>query len=254
MKPPLKRFVAKVAERAGYTIVPNWKIDTFAQTRYLERLFNLLQMELVLDVGANAGRYPDLLRDQVGYSGEIVSFEPDPHLGRNLAERAVKDANWHIETFALGQEEGESNLNIMANNLFSSFLEPRHDEVRMFQDLNHPIEKIRVRVTTLDTIFPSLVDRFRPRASYLKLDTQGFDLQVLRGGLKSLSHIAALQTEASVRPIYVNAPKYNEVIAFCEERRFVMSGIFPNNPGHFPQLIEFDCHMVRRELAESLAA
>ena len=253
MRAALKHFIAKIAERAGYTIVPSWRMNTFAQACYLERLFELLQVELVLDVGANAGQYRDLLRAQVGYSGEIVSFEPVPQLSRNLAERARTDPNWHVENFALGSAGGEADFNVMADTQFSSFLTPHNDEVGdIFRDSNRPAEKVRVRVTTLDAMFPALLNRFRPRATYLKVDTQGFDLQVLLGGLECLPHVAALQTEASVRPIYANAPKYHEIIEFCEKHGFVMSGIFPNNAGHFPQLIEFDCHMIRRELVSCI--
>ena len=55
----------------------------------------------------------------------------------------------------------------------------------------------------------------------------------------------ALQFEASVRRIYQGMPGYDEVIKYCEGSGFVLSGIFPNNSGFFPILVEFDCFMVR---------
>ncbi len=55
-----------------------------------------------------------------------------------------------------------------------------------------------------------------------------------------------------MRPIYEGMPRFTEVIAYLEARGFQMSGIFPNNAGHFPLLVEFDCYMVRGQDAAAI--
>ena len=82
------------------------------------------------------------------------------------------------------------------------------------------------------------------RGVYLKMDTQGFDLDVLQGAAASLCDIEALQSEASVRRIYTDAPHFADTIKTIEGMDFSLSGIFPNNDGHFPVLVEFDCIFV----------
>ena len=239
----MKRFLRNLAERLGYIVVPAWQMDTFPSERYLARLFRFLEIDLVLDVGANAGQYHDLLR-RSGYGGQIVSFEPNPALASALAERARADGRWLVDNRALGSAPGSAEFHIMADSEFSSFHAPRHDGVSLFQGQNTVARQVTVEVTTLDLVLPELIRRFAAKRVYLKLDTQGHDLEALKGAGQILTQIAALQTEATVVPIYEGAPTYQEMIAYLLARGFALSGIFPNNSGHFPRLIEFDCYMI----------
>lgn len=244
----IKRVVSSAAARLGYTIVPTWQIETYHNVRHLRRIFDLLSIDLVIDVGANAGQFRDLLRGQVGYAGPVASFEPVPALADALSARAASDPLWTVERRALGAEPGTADFNVMKDTQFSSFRSPRHDDVTLFTTQNTVRERVTVEVTTIDAVLPDLVRSHGARAAYLKLDTQGYDLEALKGARASLPRIAALQTEASVRPIYDGAPDHREVIDFAVSQGFVVSGFLPNNEGSFPQLVEFDCHMIRRDL------
>jgi hypothetical protein len=79
---------------------------------------------------------------------------------------------------------------------------------------------------------------------YLKLDTQGFDMEVLRGGSECLSTVRALQTEASVIGIYKGMPTYMETISYLNERGFHLSGLYPVGRDSSLRLVEFDCVMI----------
>jgi len=232
-------------------IVPIWQEHTFHTARYLHRLFQLLEVDCVIDVGANLGQYRNFLRQDVGYSGVIVSFEPIPSHAQVLEDQARNDPDWHVEGCALGAAPGSLKLNVMSDSQFSSFLTPNHEEVALFRDMNKVCEKIEVKVKTLDAIIPMVDERYCSRNIYLKLDTQGFDLEIIKGAGKKLSEVRGLQFEASVRQIYDGAPRYDEVIKYCEQRGFLMSGIFPNNAGFFPILVEFDCFMIRQERSDN---
>jgi FkbM family methyltransferase len=243
----LKTLIAAAAERLGYTIIPNWQLGSYSAAENLRKLFALLSIGLVIDVGANAGQFRDLLRTQVGYRGRIASFEPNLELARSLQARAKADPSWEVMGTALGSAAGEAEFNIMADNQFSSFLAPRHDEVARFKDMNVVREQARVQIVTLDSVMPELTERHASRGVFLKLDTQGYDLEVLKGASASLPRIAALQTEAALRPIYAGAPSDRAVIDYAAAHGFVVSGFFPSNAGHFPELIDYDCQMVRRD-------
>src|SRR5687767_6243230 len=67
MKASIQHGLFKAAHACGYTVVPNWRLDNYPQTIYLQKLFALLNIDCVLDVGANLGQYRDFLRDQVGF-------------------------------------------------------------------------------------------------------------------------------------------------------------------------------------------
>jgi FkbM family methyltransferase len=245
----LKDFVAGVAERLGYKIIPLWRLESFAAVEDLRRRLDFLKVDLVLDVGANAGQFRDMLRGPVGYRGRIVSFEPVPELAEGLAARAAGDKLWRVHHLALGAAAGEASFNVMEHSQFSSFLQPTSADVAIFSDTNKVARQVTVRVGTLDDVLPELLREAPAARIFLKLDTQGFDLEVLKGAEGVLGGIAAVQIEASVRRIYEGAPAYQQVISYLEERGFVMSAIVPNNAGQFPLLVEFDCQLIRADLA-----
>ena len=228
----------------GLTIVPSWRANRRPMATHLSRLFTLLDVDCVLDVEANLGQYRDFLRDEVRYSGRIVSFKPIPEHAAAMRQRATGDASWEVHGIALGAQPGTASFNIMAGTEFSSFLRPTDKEVNIFQGANEVERSIEVELSTVDAMLPQLRGAGAMQSVYLKMDTQGFDLDVLRGAAASLNKIPALQTEASVRQIYDGAPHFSEAIQTIEALNFSLSGIFPNNDGHFPLLVEIDCVFV----------
>jgi len=83
------------------------------------------------------------------------------------------------------------------------------------------------------------------RSLYLKLDTQGYDLEVLRGAGRSLERIAALQSEISFIPLYAGMPAWRESIERIEALGFAVSGIFAVSREPTLRLVEADCVFVR---------
>ncbi len=242
----MKKHIFGMAKKLGYTIIPNWRLHSFTSAEHLKKLFEFLGIDMVFDVGANTGQYYQYLRKEVGYQGLIVSFEPTPNLARLLKEKAVHEKSWVIEDAALGSESGEFEFNVMENTELNSFRNPSHDETKLFVDLNVVREKVMVKTRTIDEIYKEIIQKYGKKNVYLKVDTQGFDMEVLKGAYDTLDKIPALQVEVSVVPIYYDAPTYKDIVSYLEERNFVMSGIFPNNEGHFPRLIEFDLHMINK--------
>ena len=242
-----KDLAVQFLEKMGYKIVPIWRHEHYAQSEYLRKLFTYLKIDCVFDVGANDGQYGQFLRHEVGFNGTIISFEPIPSSIEKLRKLSESDSQWIIKPYALGKTRSKAEFNIMKESQFSSFLEPSHDSVKMFMDNNQVSEKIEVDVLTLAEIMPDLVKEYGITSPYLKLDTQGFDLEVARGAGSLLSNFRALQSEASVKQIYKGMPSYSESIQTYNDMGFDLSGIFPNNPGHFPLLIEFDLHMINRD-------
>ena len=77
------------------------------------------------------------------------------------------------------------------------------------------------------------------------MDTQGYDLEVLKGADQSLSDIAAVQTELSCLRLYKQMPGYVEVLEALNERGFQLSGsASPVNQDTSLRIIEADCVMI----------
>ena len=246
MRQILKDMATSLARRMGYSVIPNWRIETFHAANFVRRLFDFLEIDGVIDVGANTGQFRDFLRKEVRYPGDIVSFEPIPDLVTRLREIARDDPKWVVKGCALGASAGRAEFNVMASTVFSSFLNPTHDVVEQFRTQNDVREKMLVDVRTLDDVIPEFRKERGTNNIFLKLDTQGFDLEVLRGGVKTLGSLRALQFEASVQRIYEGMPRYDEVIRYLEDRGFAISGIFPVDARQFPVLVEFDCYMINK--------
>jgi len=245
-------MIGRAFKPFGYTLVPSKSLAKLPQVTFLQRLFALLEIDCVFDVGANRGQFGSSLRKDVGFQGTIISFEPVPASLEKLRDSAKGDSRWIVQPYALGSAAGKIKMNVMANNVFSSFLSPDHQHIERFRSMNRVVEQIDVEVKTLSTVVPELVAATKSSSLYLKLDTQGFDLDVAVGGGQAMSAFRALQTEASVVPIYAGMPDFSKSIAAFREMGFEVSAFFQVNPkSHFPRMIEFDCHMINRAFLPS---
>ena len=242
----IKHPIQRLASKLGYAVIPNWRLSRWPASQYLKRLFSWLDIQCVLDVGANVGQYRDFLRDEVGYRGLIVSYEPIPVHVDSLRERAERDSNWFIEGCALGLKAGTEQFYVMMASEFSSLREPSTEAKARFERHVAPQAEISVEVRTLDDELLRLGEHIGTRAVYLKLDTQGSDLDILAGGANAIERVDALQTEMAVRPLYKGTPDYKVAIDVLQSLAFEPSAFFPNNEGHFPCLFEFDCYMIAR--------
>ena len=234
---------------AGYfscSVVPNWRMEKLPMARRLQSLFARHGIDTVLDVGGNTGQYRDFLRQEVGFQGRIESFEPVPELYQGLVRKAGADKNWMVHPLALGSRETSLTINVMRGTDFSSFLKPLRSGGRSQQEKNVVQREVEVEVSTLDRHFGASL---RGRRPFLKLDTQGFDLEVIRGGQETLGHIPCLQTEISFVPIYENMPGYGEAIAELNRLGYAVADLFRVSEDDIGRALEFDCIMIRTPAA-----
>ena len=249
----VKDFVLKVSRSFGYDIVPLREMKERDFALHLRELLARLDIDCVLDVGANAGQYRDFLRDKVLYDGSDHLLRTGESAHRCVARTQPGDRDWHIEAYALGSSDGAMPINVMVSDQFSSFLEPDHDRVKDYAELNVACHTETVTVRTLDVVLPVLQERIGFDRPYLKIDTQGFDIEVLRGAGDSLSAVKALQTEASVIGIYKGMPQYMDIIRYLDERGFAITGLYPVSRDSSLRLVEFDCVMINRAVAGAAA-
>ncbi|HUB46201.1 MAG TPA: FkbM family methyltransferase [Acetobacteraceae bacterium] len=236
----MKKLVARLANRLGYEIVPHWRMDGLAMARRLRGIFAYHHIERVIDVGANEGQFYNFLRWQVGFTGQVVSFEPVPQLAARLRERSASDPSWTIHACALGSVSSEMTLNVTAMSVFSSFLQPNTDDPSTGG--NVVVDTVRVPVRTLDEMFP---DPTALRRTYLKLDSQGFDLEIAKGAGQVLAAIPALQTEMSFRPVYNNMPDYRQSLTAFEAHGFRVADFYLVTTTPEGVAYELDCIFVR---------
>ena len=208
-------------------------------------LLRSLRIDVVLDVGANAGQHAKHLRSDLGFEGRICSFEPLSVPFRRLQSRAAQDPKWETFNFALGDIDGTATINLAANSESSSMLEmlPLHVEAAP-ESKFVGTEDIEVR--TLDAIFDDLC--YPGEGVCLKIDTQGFEGRVLQGADRSLSKIDTVQVEMSLTPLYSNELTFGELYQLLLGKGYAMVGLEPGftNP-QTGQLLQADAIFHRFE-------
>lgn len=217
-------------------------LTDFAARRHISWLLRELRVNVVLDVGANVGQYGDKLR-RSGYAGRIVSFEPVADVSATLRERASTDERWQVHGYALGEEEGEAEINVVPGTM-SSLLDASQFGKDWSQRLRQShTETIRVR--RLQDVWDEAVAGVRNPRVYLKMDTQGFDMQTFRGAGDRVSELLGLQSEVSCVPIYDGMPRMAEQITAYEQSGFAITGMFSvSRDKPTLRVIEFDVVMI----------
>ena len=241
-----KEYIKGILFKMGYVISHRDYVPHMVLPYLVGQILVNLKINCVLDVGANKGQYRDFLRRVLNYKGLIVSFEPTQKNYKILFDRARNDRNWVVLPYALGNENGQKMMNIMKADTFSSFLKP-DDSTENFQ--NNVVEfEERVDIRRLDDVIAELGDDIGSRNIYLKMDTQGYDLEVVKGGAACMQKILALQSEICVLPIYERMPDSHTSIRTLMEAGFDISGMVPvvSRAG---RVIEFDCVMISRRAA-----
>ena len=241
----LKALVKQMLRSRGL-IVKKLPVDNIEET--LRQLFAALDINCVIDAGAHFGEYGQWLRE-IGYTGRIISFEPVRASYERLRERAKGDASWMTNNVALGRGSASLEINVPNYSVFASFLDPTRYCNEQFGEESTAGNKETVKVVTLDSMFAQCVSGLRAPRVYLKLDTQGYDLEVIGGASASMPSILALQSEVSVKPIYEGMPNWVDAIGLCKSLGYEVTGLYPVNRDNNMSVIEFDCVMRRTDPA-----
>ena len=229
----LKELVKIVFSFIGFNVTPNRK------NVLLER-----KIDILFDVGANTGQYAQDARRQ-GYKGKIISFEPLPDAHKKLTKNSKKDPLWFVhERAALGSKKGSGIINVSENSYSSSFLKITQKLLSNTPDTRY-IKKINVEITTLDSVFHFYVKK--SDKVFLKIDTQGFESEVLKGSVKSLKNISGIQLEMSTEPLYQKQKTYEYFLTFLKKYNFRLWSIIP---GYWNtktgQMLQFDGIFIKK--------
>jgi FkbM family methyltransferase len=171
---------------------------------------------VVIDVGANEGQTIDLICRTLT-NPTIFSFEPNPDLVPRLNDKYAS-SGVVVEGVALGNTEGSVAFNVLENTELSSILTLKRAASNPFSETSVR-RQVSVPVTRLD----SYCQRQSLRTiDLLKIDTQGFDLEVLKGASMTLSRkaIDTILVEVNFADLYDGQCSFGEVERFLAERGY----------------------------------
>ncbi len=226
---PLSRLPFFVANK-----ISQW----FLYRAQLNLLLKKHGITLALDVGANTGRFAENL--SFFFNGTIFSFEPVAATFAQLILNSQASRNWHCYPFALGSADAEANIYVAKNSLFNSLHHHNQGAVEIFGQQSAGLTAEKIEVKRFDTFVETQKLRLAHQKIFLKMDTQGHDLEVFKGMGDYLNRVFLIQTELSLIPLYDNTPHWTEAISTIEKAGFRVVAMFPvNKLGD--QVIEYDC-------------
>jgi FkbM family methyltransferase len=216
----LKKIIKTLFFKVGFdlhrlTVRSN---PTYMLLKGIERF----EIDLVLDIGANKGQFASELRT-VGYRGRIVSFEPLSDAHKVLTEVAADDYDWTIhKRGAIGDIDGEVKINIAGNSVSSSLLRMLDSHASAAEGSAF-IGSEYVPISRLDSVAQNYInesDRY-----FIKIDTQGFEWQVLNGGLDTLAKAQGVLCELSLIPLYEGQRLWLEILQRLKAEGFTLWSI-----------------------------
>ena len=199
------------------------------------------EVDLVLDVGSADGGYGTSLR-KFGYTGRIVSFEPLTAAYETLSATISADPLWTAQNVALGAAPGQATINVASNSTSSSLL-PMLDAHR---DAAPAIEYVAEEVVAVARLDDAAQEATKAaRRPFLKVDTQGFEREVLAGGAETVAQCIGLQLELSFVPLYAGGMLVDEAIGWAYSQGFHLVGIEQGYAAPSGEILQVDGVFIR---------
>jgi FkbM family methyltransferase len=164
-----------------------------------------------------------------------VTCEPDLDEAARLSDS--KDGQlWHhfkVVPAAIAARTGTATLYLTRKAGMSSLLEPNRSVVEKFVRSARfgVVGSTQVAAVTLDE---AAINYGFTDASFLKIDTQGTELEILRSGDRLLKSVVGVRVEVSFRAFYREQPLFGDVDAFLRDRGFELFLLNRTNLRHAP--------------------
>ena len=173
----------------------------------------------VIDVGSFTGGFAFAMRQMLP-EAQIYSFEPLADSYEKLVRNLERYGNFQAFHTALGSSRGE--LTFWRNDFMaSSSALAMSDLHRQSFPETARAAAVQVPVTSLDDCLGQMQLAGK---ILLKLDVQGYELEVLRGGMRTLGRVDYILSEVSFQSLYEGQPLFGEVYEFLKSAGFAFAG------------------------------
>jgi len=220
--PVAKSLVKKLIRGMGYEVKKYDPVPDPNMKRRM-RLVSTYRINTIFDVGANVGQYARKMRAS-GYKGRILSFEPLSSAYKQLKELTATDRDWEAVNIAFGDTDCESEINIANNSFSSSILDMLPSHLSAAPDSVY-VGKEKIVVRKIDSVMNEYFEK--DSRVLLKIDTQGYEKNVIDGAADSLNDIIGIQLEMSLTPLYAGELPWIEMIGYLAEKGYELMSLEP---------------------------
>lgn len=152
-----------------------WIYDEIVNHRVYERGYiSIKKGDVVIDVGANIGIFSLYAAKKIGSNGLVIAIEPEPNTYRMLSMNTRNYPNIITYNKAIGDRERTLKL-------YLSLTNPGEHSLKNIENEDN---YVFVEVIPLDRLVKELK---LSKLNFIKIDTEGYELEVLRGAKKTLT-------------------------------------------------------------------
>jgi FkbM family methyltransferase len=187
--------------------------DCLATVRTINKFFKATRL---CDIGAYKGHWSFVMHQLNPQMESVVMFEPQAKLIDHLQRRQLVGVKKKIYQCALGDREHQ--LFLMGGTASASLYEAANNQHRYFPGSTRQEGEL-VEVKVLDDVYRKDGLEY---PDLIKMDVQGYELNVLRGGRNVLAHARYVVIELSLREFYKGQPPLWELLRFLDEEQYVM--------------------------------
>jgi len=180
-----------------------------------------MNCDCIVDVGANRGQFALIARKVFPHTA-IYSFEPLEEASCVFQKTFADDANAHLYPYAIGRENTSATLHVTRVDDSSSMLPVTETLSAIFPAVTEK-ETRQVKILPLSQ---ALADVSIPPASLLKIDVQGFELDVLWGCEDLLGKFSHLYIECSFIELYKGQALAHQIIGWLQNKGFILTGVY----------------------------
>lgn len=220
----MKLLIRKLLNKAGYDLVK--KNYVFKPGKYdkvslaLEyKWLSDYNFRTIIDIGANEGQFSDKIRTLFP-NALIYAFEPLPEAFSRLQKNFDTDTRLRAFNIALGESEGEIRFYENQYSQSSSALEPGEGLAKNFSFAKE-VKEINVQVDTLDRVLQSEKTEL---PLLVKVDVQGYEDHVLKGGIRTLKEASVILCEVSFVELYKGQKLFSDIFEFLNQLGFNYAG------------------------------
>lgn len=212
------RYAPRAADRAK-------AIDPRQKGANLLKAFTLHEIDLIFDVGANVGQFARHMFE-IGYEGNIISFEPVAAAREELLTASQTVPNWSVaKQCALGDRTAAVDIHIAKDTKKSSILSPLPTCLALA-----PNAAFIGSETVPMCQFSDCLEQYRgnAQAPFLKINVQGFEDRVLQGAEAVLEQIEGIHIEFSFVPLYEQQVLFGPLFERIQLLGFTLYNLYPS--------------------------
>jgi FkbM family methyltransferase len=173
-----------------------------------------LNIKIIFDVGANVGTWTLLAKSFFG-DAIVHAFEPLTDHIQKFKTNTSKLSQTVIHPFCLGNENTTSVINVSSFSDSSSILNATQLEYEQFG-----IKKTSEETIWIKKVGDLIEQDVLPIPDLIKIDVQGFELEVLKGMGEYLNKVSYLIVEVSFKEYYYGQPLFLEIANFLSAHNF----------------------------------